>query len=168
MLIRLVHVTDEENHAVLARLCQLYLHDLSEFSAEDLNATGNYTDLRPENVREDDRLDAYLVQVAGELAGFVVVRQLATGECPRREIEDFFIVRKYRRLGVGTDVATEIFRRMPGLWRVASHEANHASQGFWRALLKRVVRTDYHETTVGGPHQRLVQEFKIQPEQCAD
>jgi predicted acetyltransferase len=168
MLIRLVPVTDEESHAVLGRMCQLYLHDLSEFSAEDLDETGDYQNPRPDTVREDDRLDAYLVQVAGELAGFAVIRQLEKGSCPRREIEDFFIVRKYRRLGVGTDVAMEIFRRMPGRWRVASHEANHAAHAFWRALLSKVVRSDYHETTVGGPHQRVVQEFEIQPESCGD
>jgi predicted acetyltransferase len=44
---------------------------------------------------------------------------------------EFFVVRGYRRRGVGTEIAHEVWRQFPGLWEVRVMETNHSVLHFW-------------------------------------
>ena len=48
---------------------------------------------------------------------------------------EFFVMRKYRRTGVGTDAARAIFERFPGAWQVREEEANVGAIHFWRRAI---------------------------------
>jgi predicted acetyltransferase len=54
-----------------------------------------------------------------------------------REISEFFVLRKYRRRGVGTYVARRFFSRFPGRWEVAQLAWNVGARRFWRRLITR-------------------------------
>ncbi|HEX3470932.1 MAG TPA: GNAT family N-acetyltransferase, partial [Silvibacterium sp.] len=43
----------------------------------------------------------------------------------------FFVVRGWRRRGIGTEIACEVWRRFPGRWEVRVMESNHAALRFW-------------------------------------
>src|SRR4029453_7742953 len=69
----------------------------------------------------------------GELAGFTMTRRLETTE---REVAEFFVVRRWRRQGVGQEVAMTMFRRHPGRWLVAHDAANLPAARFWPATIR--------------------------------
>jgi predicted acetyltransferase len=142
---------------VLRRLMQLYLHDFSEFLDKDVDANGEYSYayfdhyFRPE---ERDSRHAFFIRANGHLAGFAFVRQ-RDGE---NSVAEFFVMRKYRRSGVGTDAARQVFARFPGGWKVAELAANLPAQAFWRKLIADVTGGAYAEETDA---QGVVQRFTL-------
>jgi predicted acetyltransferase len=50
-------------------------------------------------------------------------------------ISEFFVMRKYRKKGVGRAAAIEVFDMFPGLWEVLQHEANVPAQRFWEEVI---------------------------------
>ena len=118
---------DEE--PVLANLLQLYIYDFSELLDMDVGADGRFVYPQLPLYWSDPGRYAFLVRVDGELAGFVLVK---TGsEWDVRDMAEFFVMRRHRRRGVGTGIAHEVWRRLPGPWEVRVMEANVAAQQFW-------------------------------------
>jgi predicted acetyltransferase len=114
---------------ILANLLQLYIHDFSELLELDTGADGRFVYPQLPLYWSDPGRYAFLVKVDGELAGFVLVK---TGsEWDVRDMAEFFVLRRYRRRGVGTAIAHEVWRRFPGFWEVRVMEANIAAQHFW-------------------------------------
>jgi predicted acetyltransferase len=81
----------------------------------------------------------FVLRVRGRLAGFALTRERAHfAGAAAREIGEFFVLRKYRRRGVGTQAARVLFRRFPGRWELAELTWNVAAQRFWRRVIRRV------------------------------
>ena len=114
---------------ILANLLQLYMHDFSELLDLEVEADGRFVYPHlPLYWREPGRYP-FLVLVQGNLAGFVLVK---TGsEWDVRDMAEFFVMRRYRRLGIGTRVAHKVWRRLPGRWEVRVMQANVAAGQFW-------------------------------------
>ena len=76
--------------------------------------------------------------MGGKLAGFALVSDHAhfAGK-DVREINDFFVLRKYRDRGVGTYAARMLLARFPGRWEVSEITWNVAARRFWRRLIQR-------------------------------
>ena len=65
-----------------------------------------------------------------------------------RAIAEFFIMRKYRRRGIGCAVACQIFDRFPGKWEVQQMVSNQRAQFFWRRVIAHYTNGQYHEVTL--------------------
>src|SRR5882757_9534064 len=102
-----------DQEPILANLLELYIHDFSEFLDVQLGPDGRfgYPHL-PLYWLEPDR-HPFLVKTEGELAGFALITrgQSVSGDEIVRDMSEFFVVRRYRRLGVGREVAHELWRR---------------------------------------------------------
>lgn len=127
--------------SALARLLQLYLHDFSEFALlesplGEVGGDGLFPlGLLEENWQGDGRL-AFFIHARGHIAGFVLLHRWSALDRPLdRAVAEFFVLRKYRRRGVGTGAAHLAFRRFPGRWEVAVAEYNHPALRFWRSAL---------------------------------
>ena len=133
---------------VLHRLMQLYLHDTSEFTGDDPDREGLFTYRYFEEYwKEQDRYP-FLIYSDANLAGFVLVNTytvvLRQGE--GMSISEFFIMRKYRRQGVGKRAAFHVFDRYPGLWEVREHKDNLVGQQFWRTIISEYTGGRFAET----------------------
>ena len=148
-----------EDKQVLRNLLELYSHDFSEFDGADVDDHGLYgypyyfDDYWTEAGRHP-----FFIRVDGRLAGFVMVRD-RTNTGIAHEIAEFFIMRKYRRHGVGKNVAWRIFDMLAGKWRVSEVEENKSAQTFWRTVISEYTDGKYDEIKVPGL-QGPVQEFE--------
>ena len=132
---------------ILARLLQLYLYDFTEFDGEELNAAGLYEYPYFDHYWAEVGRSPLFIRVDGRLAGFALVRRLAEDEGgPASSMAEFFILRKYRRLGVGSQAAKRVFQRFPGPWVVGEIAANTPAQAFWRRVIGEFTGGDYTET----------------------
>jgi predicted acetyltransferase len=148
----------------LANLLELYAHDFSEFFEIELGEDGRfgYKDL-PGYFREPNRR-AFLVRVDNKLAGLVLVKRglgLSDDEIVW-DMAEFFVVRRYRRRGIGTYVAHEVWRQVPGLWEVRVMESNHAAHLFWRipsrhSLGRRCSQVTFKPVASPGGYSHLTQ-----------
>jgi predicted acetyltransferase len=119
----------------LANLLELYVHDFSEFTEVELGADGRfgYASL-PLYWQEPDRRP-FLIRVDGKLAGLALI-------CRSQKVWDmaeFFVVRGYRRQGVGMEAAQEVWRRLPGRWQIRVMESNAGARRFWESAIAQFV-----------------------------
>lgn len=119
----------------LANLLELYLYDFSAFDDAELGADGRYGYTYLDRYWTEPGRYAFLIQIDGWLAGFALVRTVEADENPLRSIAEFFVLRKYRRLGVGRTAAQRIFDLFPGHWQVNQEAANLPAQAFWRRVI---------------------------------
>jgi predicted acetyltransferase len=122
-----------EQDPILANLLELYIHEFSEFHHVDIREDGRFgypslslywsaPDRHPFFIRED-----------GKLAGFVLVKKETNtaGVAPVWDMAEFFVLRSYRKRGIGTQAAHQVWRCLPGLWQVRVMQANTSALEFW-------------------------------------
>lgn len=131
MRVELVPVC-EEDKSVLQNLLQFYRYDLAEFRPYEITEHGLfvYRFLDHYFPPGSDR-EACFLRVDGVLAGFTMTRTLPDGS---REVAEFFVMRAYRRRGVGREAARALFRRHPGPWTIAFDDANGPGRAFWPSI----------------------------------
>jgi predicted acetyltransferase len=68
------------------------------------------------------------------------------------DMVEFFVLRRYRRCGVGGQAARALFARFPGEWQVRQIATNQPATAFWRRAIPVPFRDDANEH---GPVQRF-------------
>ena len=122
-----------EQEPILANLLELYAHDFSEFHDLELGPDGRFGYEHLPLYWSDSARHPFLVFVDGKLAGFVLVKlgSEVSGNVSVWDMAEFFVIRGYRRRGIGAHVAHEMWRRFPGTWEVRVMESNISAQHFW-------------------------------------
>ena len=131
-LIELVPAAPDEQ-PILANLLELYAHDFSEFHEIELGVDGRFGYRHLPLYWSDPNRRPFLVRVDGKLAGLVLVKKGSelSGDETVWDMAEFFVVRRYRRRGIGTYVAHEVWRQVPGPWEVRVMESNYSAHLFW-------------------------------------
>ncbi len=120
----------------MANLLELYAHDFSEFLRLELGADGRFGYQPLALYWSEPGRYPFLIRVDGKLGGLALVK---TAENARGEtvwdMAEFFIVRAYRRNGIGTTAAHQLWRRFPGRWEVRVMQLNRAGLNFWERAI---------------------------------
>jgi predicted acetyltransferase len=146
----------------LRNLFQLYAHDFSEVLPLDVDEAGRFSEPQLAAYWVDAWRVPYVLRVDDRLGGFALVHR-TTGVTQEGEVWDmaeFFVLRRYRRAGVGTAAAHQIFAMHPGEWEVRQLAANVAAAAFWRRAIARYTDGRFHEERLDdkrwrGPVQRF-------------
>ena len=143
---------------LLRNLVNLYFYDASEYTGRDVDEHGCFEYRYLDHYWTDvDHRWPNLIRVDGQIAGFVLVNDYPHLESrPARTIAEFFILRKYRRQGVGEMAARHVFDLFPGPWEVSEIPQNVGAQAFWRRVIDRYTGGRWEERTLAG---RPVQTF---------
>ncbi|MGW3487656.1 GNAT family N-acetyltransferase [Streptomyces sp. NPDC001054] len=126
MVIEMVPVAAEDK-TVLGNLVQLHQYDFSDVRGYDVTPHGTFVYRFLDHYFTEDDREACVVIIDGTLAGFSMTRGLDDGV---REVSEFFVLRRHRRLGAGRTAARLMFRRHPGPWTLAFDHANHSAARF--------------------------------------
>lgn len=129
------------DEAILANLLELYIHDFSEFLNLDLGADGRFGYKQLPLYWEESGRHPFLIRMDGKLAGFVFVKRGSevSDNASIWDMAEFFVVRGYRRRGIGTDVAHEVWRRFRGVWEIRVMDANTSAHHFWKRAIAAFV-----------------------------
>lgn len=148
-----VEVTEasEGDRTVLRRLLQFYHYDFSEFDGADVDSHGEYFHRYFDHYWTAPDRKAFLFRVGGAWAGLALVY---TGD--PHDIAEFFVMRKYRRAGIGAAAAAQLFQRFPGNWTVRQLPSNPAATAFWR----KAIPYPFRESVEGG---EITQAFTVSP-----
>jgi predicted acetyltransferase len=129
--------TDAE---LLANLLEFYIHDLSDvFPNIELGQNGRFGyEKLPRYWSEPDRRFAFIVRSGAHVAGFVLVTRgsPATDDRDVFDVAEFFVLRRYRRSGVGRRAAALLWDRLQGKWTVRVCEGNRAALQFWTSVVR--------------------------------
>jgi predicted acetyltransferase len=91
--------------------------------------------------------EAYLARIGTSIAGFALIGSSANwlGDIDAHDVHEFFVIRKFRRRGVGNEMATLLWNEHPGEWLVRVFEANAPAVLFWRAAISGYSLGAYQE-----------------------
>ena len=137
----------EDDAAVLGNLLQLYFHDFTDFEAWDIGDDGRFSDEPVQRWIATPSRHPYIIRVDGKLAGFALVDQGSriSDDPAIIDMGEFFVLRRYRRSGVGRHVARELFDRYPAVWEVRQLPRNLAAQAFWRRIIGEYTDGTYED-----------------------
>lgn len=149
---------------LVERLLQLYEYDYSEYATHpvDVDARGLFPTVDLEALWRPEH-HVFLIDVDGATAGFAFVtrHESYVGEGETWEFAEFFVLRRYRRRGVGERAARLALERFPGRWEVSELRVNVAAQAFWRRVIGRYTGGDYREVELDdGRWRGPVQAFE--------
>ena len=132
-------VATSRDSALLANLLELYTHDLSAaFPHVELGADGRFGyEKLPLYWSEPERRFPFFIKVGTRVAGFVLVTRgsPASDDPEVFDVAEFFVLRRYRRSGVGRRAAFLIWHHLPGRWIVRVSERNTGALPFWERAL---------------------------------
>jgi predicted acetyltransferase len=105
---------------ILANLLQLYTHDFTDFEDWNIGDDGRFSDEPVQRWLDDPLRQPYIIRIDEKIAGFALVDRGSriSGDPDVIDMGEFFIMRRYRRQGVGTDAARWLFERYPATWEV--------------------------------------------------
>lgn len=133
--------------AAIGSMLELYQHDLSDIWDQDLDANGEYG-YNLERHALAERFFAHVALVEGHYAGVALVAPAMVTQTAGYWMEQFFIVKKYRRSGTGLALATHVVNSHPGPWEIGQMSGNTAARSFWRAAVERLSSGKFSEIEV--------------------
>lgn len=146
----------EEKHT-LKNLMQYYFYDFSEYVRCDVNESGQFDDYPYlESYWSEEGRVPFCIQFEGKYIGFVLVRLVRSPDKDYYSIAEFFIMKKYRRSGLGRQAAIHTFDSFQGNWEVCQLENNKSAQAFWIDVIGQYTKNSYTERF---EHGKRIQEF---------
>jgi predicted acetyltransferase len=163
-----LEVATQADAQVLSNLLELYIHDVCDlFPSVELGPDGRFGYPKlPLYWSDPEHRFAYLVRHGGRVAGFV----LATRGSPVTvdpdvfDVAEFFVNRRYRRLGVGRRAAFLLWKGLPGKWTVRVSDGNRTAVSFWSGVAAEFTSGKaVEDTRPGEPNAWRVFSFETAP-----
>ena len=157
----LIRQADPEDFPALEQLLELYQYDLSDIWLQDLDEAGRYGfDLTRH--RRAERSRAYIAREGSQLVGFALTAPAIVTRTEGTWMEQFFVLKRYRRSGAGRELAKHVLLSQPGLWEIGQMPGNIVAYAFWHRVIGEVTGGDFKELHVTeGWWQGVVQQFNI-------
>ena len=133
-----VDLATREQAPVLANLLELYAHDFSELLALELGEDGRFGYARLPLYWKEPGRHPFFIRADGKLAGLALVNKGSeiSGDPGVWDMAEFFVVRGWRRRGIGLLAAEHLWQHLPGSWEVRVAEVNVPAQLFWERAIE--------------------------------
>jgi predicted acetyltransferase len=150
-----------DQRQLVRNLYQFYAYDSSDWEAEDIGPDGLFYMYDPyfNKYWETEGWSASLVKVDDAIAGFVLIEQSDIPNVEAPEFADFFVFKKFRRLGVGRTVVEKVIANSPSAWVVNVFEKDQNANAFWQSLFRSALFRSFRE--LRDPHDRGVRAYLI-------
>ncbi len=149
-----LHLMSVEEKPLLVRLMELYNYEFTTYSNDDINEYGYYGYDHIDDYWNEEGRYPYLIRADGKIAGFALI-------CPHCDYRDeknvrcfgeFFVMLKYRRMGIGKQVAAQLFDRHRGHWEVCYWKNNIPAGLFWKKVVEEYTNGNYRICGTEGNH----------------
>ena len=156
-----IHKARAEEFVALQHMLEFYQYELSDIWEQEADAEARYG-FNLEPYRNSDRFHAHVALEGSQFVGFALVAPAVVSRKEGSWMDQFFILKKYRRCGAGRALATHVFHSHPGQWEVGQVPGNRAAQAFWRRVIASETDGQFVELQVTqGWWQGVVQQFHV-------
>jgi predicted acetyltransferase len=130
-----IRQVDRASDRILRNLLECYCHDMAEWFLFDANEDGLYA--YDTAALWDHGVDVHLAFVGRIPIGFALIGSAAAyvEDAGVRDLDEFFVVRRHRRCGIGRALATYCWDMYPGKWLVRVYDGNAPGLAFWRRAI---------------------------------
>lgn len=139
-----------EQEPILANLLELYAHDFSEFHTMELGIDGRFGYRQLPLYWSEPGRYPFLARIDGKPVGFALVKRGSevSRDTDVWDMAEFFVVRGHRKRGIGSEIASNVWRRLPGYWEVRVMRSNRAAQHFWERAISAFTGKAIHPVRV--------------------
>lgn len=121
----------KSDRGVVGRLLELNSYEFSRIDGRSIGHDGLYGYRYLDAYWSEPGRVPYLFRADGELAGLALVRRANRAMA----VSEFLVLPKFRRTGVGTQAARQLFAAHPGPWQVRQIAGNDQATSFWRSAI---------------------------------
>ena len=134
-----------EDREILKNLLEKYDYEFSQYDKRDVNKLGLYGYQYLDYYWTEKNRWAYFIEVDGKLAGFIMVNDYSEVEDVKTDfvIAEFFIMYKYRCLGIGRKAFFKALDLHSGTWQLKRHPKNLPSVYFWNKVVAEYTNGNY-------------------------
>lgn len=128
---------DKKEKQLMINMFSLYLHDLSEYTDHlymDENGLFQCHDI--DLFWDNEKYIPYFITIGKQVIGFVILLRGHQAVLDNYDFDfyELFILRQYRKMGIGKFIAQMVFELHPGLYNVSVLIRNTRAINFWRKL----------------------------------
>lgn len=136
-----------EAQPLIERLYQLYLYDLSACSEANVDESGLYTAPCFKDYWHNPACAPFLISHESQIIGFALIggQSCLHAAYNGHTCDALFVLRRFRRQGIGMATAHTLFDCFPGLWEISAYAMNTQGSTFWRATVDRYTQGRYSE-----------------------
>jgi predicted acetyltransferase len=121
-----------------------YNYEFSQYEETDVNKLGLYGYDWLDCYWTEEKRFPYFIKVNNIIAGFVLVNDYPeTNIKTDYTLSEFFVMYKYRLLGVGKYVVNNILKKYHGKWQLKFHPYNVISEKFWINTVNEYTKGKY-------------------------
>lgn len=136
----------EHHRNIIENLFRYYVYSLAQTGKWPCGADGNYgypASLLDPHWSRDDHWP-YLIYHDDELAGFCLLRRYPYSP-EIYDIDQFFILGKFKGMGVGDEAFRQAVSARPGRWQTRVLIENIPALNFWRSVISAITQGQYQE-----------------------
>lgn len=133
-----IELVRAESSEIIRNMFQYYIYDMSEYTKFCPNEDGTYTVdesiIHLNDYWTNSNHHPYLIMVDYEIAGFSLIRAFPFAP-EYYDIGQFFILRKYKGMGLGRKAFELSVKRHPGKWITRVLPDNQGAYSFWMKVI---------------------------------
>jgi predicted acetyltransferase len=158
-------VAESKDWKIVRNLSRFYVYDISGYCGFlpgwETPIDGLYKCTSFKKYFNSDKCFPFLIKVDEELAGFVLIDKKASTKDVDWKMGQFFVVRKFQKLGIGQKTAVQVFQMFPGSWEVSVIPENTGAIRFWKTIISSYSRGNFSEAERNVPRKgiRIVYNF---------
>jgi len=138
------------DYSAIQNMARFYVYDMSEYMGSEpgweIPEDGLYECIDFKKYWESDSTASpFLIKYKDELAGFVILDKKGSDDKVDFNMAQFFILRKFKKKGLGKFVAQSFFEKFKGLWEVNVMLENHGAYEFWKKIIADYAQGDFTE-----------------------
>ena len=136
MEVKLKIIPFEEKEA-LRNLLEKYDYEFSLYDKLDVNNFGLYGYEDFDHYWSKENRWPYFILVDDTIAGFVMISDKSEVKDRGTSfvISEFFVMRKYQRMGIGKQIVFQVLDLHKGTWQLKLHPKNLPSVHFWSKVI---------------------------------
>ena len=128
---------EEKDRQLLFNVFQKFLHEMTAYYDNPLNAEGNYEYGWLDSYFEDPDREAVLIYEEDRLAGFALLNKVSyLNRNPDHVMAEFTVFPHFRRHHTGLRAVRQLFALYPGTWELKYSRKNTGAVKFWNAVTK--------------------------------
>lgn len=137
MAIEITRITKDQRDTFL-NLYNLYLYDLSEYTAEDPEENGKFDPTNTYLYLERDELHPFFIRYLDKPIGFILVCSPPfVPEGVDYTIQELFLLKKYRGNNIASKGIEKVLDQFKGKFSIGQLEANKPAISFWKKYYQK-------------------------------
>ena len=134
----------KDEKEILRNLLEKYEYEFSQYDGREINNYGLFGYDYLDNYWTEENRFHYFIYVDNKLAGFVMINDYKEVNFETNyTLSEFFVIYKYRNMGVGKYVANYVFNRYNGKWQLTYLQKNEIAKKFRNIVVNECTKGNY-------------------------